>query len=427
MKVLLSLILGLCCCLCKAWAQDYEVLNQIDELTRLSGIVMVVGSGQVLHQQSFGYADHQSRQPIDEHTPFPLASLTKPFTALAIEMLHKQGRLELDDRVATYLPAFSNKSDLTIRHLIEHRSGLPRDLTDTPAVSPYLPIDPSTLVALIAEAPTTGNPGTAYHYGNANYQVLARIVEAASGRPYHAFLEDSVLQVASMPSTFALDDHTPSDLAKGYARQRLLKPYDYSHAFGSGNLASTAVDLHSFAKALRQGVFGPPSEMPGWMHGTLQTHAYLEHTGHLGSGYATCFRFFKDDDLAVIVLLNTRYPDVLGLADAVSAVALDLDIMQTPASVSGAPIDSLDESVFRSSGGVCLTLQLRNGILIVRAQGGSPIYLQEIESGLYHDSEHPMYTHHLVVDEGGRVVAYEVRSWLRVQRFERVPKAYCKQ
>ncbi|MFA6774152.1 MAG: serine hydrolase domain-containing protein, partial [Sphaerochaeta sp.] len=172
MKVLLFMLLGLAVA-GGAWSQPYEALEHIDRLVDLSGIVMVVDTGEVVYQKSFGFADHQSKKAIDEHTLFPLASLTKPFTAMAIGILQEQGRLNLDDPIAEYLVQFASNPTLTIRHLVEHRSGLIRDLTDQRVISPYELIELEDLVDAIAKAPMRSKAGSTYQYSNANYQVLA--------------------------------------------------------------------------------------------------------------------------------------------------------------------------------------------------------------------------------------------------------------
>lgn len=419
MKVLLFMLLGLAVA-GGAWAQPYEVLERVDRLVDLSGIVMVADTGEVVYQKSFGFADHQSKKAIDEHTLFPLASLTKPFTAMAIGLLQEQGRLDFDDPIAEYLVQFASNPTLTIRHLVEHRSGLIRDLTDQRVISPYELIELEDLVDAIAKAPMRSKAGSTYQYSNANYQVLARLVEAVADQSYESYLKEYILQPAGMTATCVLEDFGPPELAKGHAHGNLLAGYHFSHAYGSGNLASTVSDLYAFEKARKAGVFGVPSKLLGWMHGSLQGRAYREHTGHLGSGYATCLRFFEDEDLVVIVLLNTRFPDVLELVDALSAEALGLSINHTDGREWDPVGSSLDRTAFRSSEGNSLALQMKNGILMVQPAQGSPIYLKRVGEGVYCDPEHPLFTHHLFADESGSLSAYEIRGLVRSTRYERV-------
>lgn len=420
MKVLLLILVSLAAA-SGAWAQEYEVLEQIDRLVNLSGIVMVADRGEVVYQQSFGFADHQSKQVIDEHTLFPLASLTKPFTAMAIGLLQEQGRLIIDDPVAMYLPEFASNPKLTIRNLIEHRSGLIRDITDEHKIFPYEQIPLEALIAGISRAPTKNAPGFAYQYSNANYQVLARLVEVVAHQSYESYLREYILKPAEMDSTTVLYGFSPPMLAKGYSQGRLLDGYHFSYAYGSGNLASTAADLHAFAKVLRTGVFGSPSNVLGWVHGSLQDRAYSEHTGHLGSGYATCLRFFEDDDLVVIVLLNMQFPDILEIVDVLSAAALELTARFQDVRPWLPTVPMLTPTTFYSAEGQPLMLQMRNRILIVKTQDGGTVYLQNAGDGLYRDPEHPLYSHHLIADDTNTLCAYELRGLVRSKRYDRVP------
>lgn len=403
-----------------AWADETEVLKKISSMTDLSGIVMIGDGRSVHYQQSFGFADHAKGQPIDEHTLFPLASLTKPFTALAVSQLADHGKLSFDDPVSCYLSEFAPHPTLTIRNLLEHRSGLVRDLTDTHQISPYEPISTEALIDRIADALLQSEPGRTYSYSNANYQVLAALVEVVSQQSYEAYLMDHIFNPSGMTSTHVLHGFAPAELAKGHAGSRLLASYHFSHAYGSGNLASTAADLHRFVASLACGLFGPPSALLGWMHGSLLGHRYIEHTGHLGSGYATCLRYFWEDDLAVIVLLNTLYPDILEVVDALGASALQMEPREQNVRVWKPAKPMFEPVAFQSDDGQTLVLQIRNNILTVIPQTGRTVYLQQAGEGGYHDPEHPLFTHHLIADENNTLIAYEVRGLVRTKRYFRV-------
>lgn len=418
MKVLL---LCLVCLLCinGAWADETEVLKKISSMTDLSGIVMIGDGRSVHYQQGFGFADRKTRQPINEHTLFPLASLTKPFTALAVSQLADQGRLSIDDPVATYLSEFAPHPTLTIRNLLEHRSGLVRDLIDTHRISPYEPISSEDLIGRIADAGLQSEPGSTYSYSNANYQVLAALVEVVSQQSYEAYLMDHIFNPSSMASTQVLHGFAPVELAKGHAGSRLLASYHFSHAYGSGNLASTAGDLHRFVGFLGSGLFGPASSLLGWMHGSLEGRRYIEHTGHLGSGYATCLRYFWEDGIAVIVLLNTLYPDILEVVDALGASALQMELKKQDVRVWKPSKPMLEPVAFHSDDGQTLVIQIRNNILTVIPRTGRTVYLQQAGEGEYHDPEHPLFTHHLIADETNTLIAYEVRGLVRTKRYFR--------
>jgi CubicO group peptidase (beta-lactamase class C family) len=113
-----------------------------------------------------------------------LLSVTKQFTAAAILMLIEEGKLSLDDRISKYL---SNTppvwSDVTIRHLLTHTSGI-RDYTDVPGWFETIRMDrsPEDLIEPTKKFPLQFRPGDTFRYCNAGYYLLAMILEKVSGR-----------------------------------------------------------------------------------------------------------------------------------------------------------------------------------------------------------------------------------------------------
>jgi CubicO group peptidase (beta-lactamase class C family) len=127
-----------------------------------------------------------SKKSIDEHTLFPLASLTKPFTAMAIGILQEQGRLNLDDPIADIWCKFASNPTLTIRHLIEHRSGLIRDLTDQRVISP---MNSRTRRLGRCHCKGTDEKQSRQHLSvqQCKLSVLARLVEAVADQSYESY------------------------------------------------------------------------------------------------------------------------------------------------------------------------------------------------------------------------------------------------
>src|SRR4051794_24044916 len=93
---------------------------------RPGGAVRIFRKGEVLHRKCYGFANLATRAEIHPQSPFRLASLTKPFVAMAIMILEERGLLRYDDRISGYLPGFSidRRSEITLRHLLTHTSGV---------------------------------------------------------------------------------------------------------------------------------------------------------------------------------------------------------------------------------------------------------------------------------------------------------------
>jgi CubicO group peptidase (beta-lactamase class C family) len=110
-------------------AQDREValaryFSSLAQTHRLNGNVLIAEEGHVLYEKSFGYADVGNKRPNTSTSVFPIASITKTFTATAILQLEERGKLNTNDFVKRYLPEFPYPT-VTIRHLLSHTSGGP--------------------------------------------------------------------------------------------------------------------------------------------------------------------------------------------------------------------------------------------------------------------------------------------------------------
>jgi CubicO group peptidase (beta-lactamase class C family) len=170
---------------------------------RVPGLALAITRGeQVLLTKGYGVA--QDGQSVTPHTQFLLASVSKSFTALAVMQLVEAGRLNLDAMVQTYLPEFMladprAAARLTIRHLLYQLSGL----ADAGFAEGWLP-QPVTIAGRVASlhaAHPVSTPGTAFHYFNPNYDVLARVVEVVTGQAFSDYVHTHIFAPLQMAHT----------------------------------------------------------------------------------------------------------------------------------------------------------------------------------------------------------------------------------
>ncbi|MGV9775069.1 serine hydrolase domain-containing protein [Streptosporangium sp. NPDC003464] len=179
----------------------------------------VVGPDGPIHQQSWGVDGRGD--PVTASTPFLWGSIAKPVAATAALTLVESGRIALNDPVTTYLPQFRlggsrHASAVTIRHLLDHTSGIPSSATAK--VTDCLDAactGAAERLRLLNEVAPLGPPGTAYAYTSANYLVLTAVIEAATGRRYADYLREAVLTPAGMDGTIT---------GAGQGRERGLAP-----------------------------------------------------------------------------------------------------------------------------------------------------------------------------------------------------------
>lgn len=280
----------------------------------LNGGVMLVAHGAPPLQRVYGLASFSSRAPLVTSSVFQAASLAKPFTAIAILQLRDGGHLRLDQPVHDLLAWFSFPS-VTVRHLLTHTSGLP----DLELYEPIVAGDPEHIVTLAdLEAAFRSWPdtlvrevGAAFRYSNVNYQLLAMIIERASGQPFATYMRDRVFRPAGMTSTYVLGgsamgptrapitnhvratlfETEPRDVAGvSYLDVRRMRRFRYETVnlgatLGDQNLFTTLDDLRRFDAALTKGsLLSARSLAEAWRPGTLSSGETIRDT-HLNPAY----------------------------------------------------------------------------------------------------------------------------------------------
>jgi CubicO group peptidase (beta-lactamase class C family) len=184
----------------------------------------LVIDGEVVHARAFGLRDVAAGAPAEVQTEFRIASMTKSFTALAVLKLRDEGKLKLDDPVATYVPELrrwqqptGDAGPVTLRQLLAHTGGLPED---NPQGDRQLALTPAQFSAWLQSAPPLASvPGSAFEYSNLGYMILGRVVTRVSGRPYQVYIRDDILRPLGMLEThWGPAQVAPERLALGYRR-----------------------------------------------------------------------------------------------------------------------------------------------------------------------------------------------------------------
>jgi CubicO group peptidase (beta-lactamase class C family) len=231
----------------------------------IPGVSLAIVEGdEIVHMRGYGRAGPNGRAP-SPTTPFPIASVSKSFVALAVMQLAEAGKLVLDDPVQYYLSWFrvadpQASARITVRHLLNQTSGLPTwtgelitaDFDDSPGAAERQARTLSTLV--LARA-----PGSAFEYSNSNYQLLGLIIEAASGKPYADYIRDHILAPLDMSRTTTSPAVAKQNgLAAGH-RYWFMTPVPTSAtalapgATAGGGLYSTAEDMAHYMIAMLNG------------------------------------------------------------------------------------------------------------------------------------------------------------------------------
>lgn len=253
-----------------------KTLDSLVAAGQFSGAVFLAKGDVPVFEQAYGLADREARIPNTIETAFNLGSINKLFTTIAVRQLAAAGKLDLDSSLARAWPDYPNQDvarRVTIRQLLQHRSGLGGNIFGAPAggkrsdvrrLADYLP--------LFVNEPLQFEPGSRNQYSNAGYVVLGLLIERLSGESYYDYVRRHIYEPAGMTRTahWAVDS-LPANTALGYTRGDQDAPASAPLTRNSGLLPgrgssagggySTAPDLLRFIAALRAGKIpaGPPA------------------------------------------------------------------------------------------------------------------------------------------------------------------------
>jgi len=313
-------------------------------------VVLVIHNGRVVFERGYGVTDLRTRTKISPQTNFRLASLTKQFTAMSIMLLVHDGKLSYDDHLTGIFPDFPQYGRaITIRHLLNHTSGL-QDYEDLmPQTDPKLLVeqtqihDSGVFELLKQQKATKFAPGSKWAYSNSGYVLLGLVVEKVSGQPFHDFLHDRVFEPLKMTNTLAYvrGRNEIPNRAFGHSLQSgTWKETDQSPTsatLGDGGVYSSIEDLAKWDQTLRQHTLLNEKEMQpaltpvqvlegatepdgapaaygfGWFLNPYHGHFRMWHYGET-VGFRTTIQRFVKDDLTVIVLSNSSNLDASALA-----------------------------------------------------------------------------------------------------------------
>ncbi len=301
------------------------------QMKDFSGAALIAQNGKILVRKGYGPANLEYGIPNGPQTRFHIASMSKTFTAAAIVMLEKQGRLKFDDPLSKFLPDFPSGDKIKVSNLLTHTSGVP----DFYALPEYddLKTKPLTLndwIALVKSKPLDFEPGKQSNYSNTGYALLSIIIEKASGKSYEDFLRERIFVPLKMENTGTWDDtRIIVNRSSGYepwtGAQGLVNPpyYEKSVLIGSGSLYSTVDDLYLWYKAIHSGnLFPMDMTRPyGWGIRKRFNRDLIEQGGN-DPGFVSSISAYLKDDLCVIVLGNVRTGAIVKIKDDLGAIVL---------------------------------------------------------------------------------------------------------
>lgn len=308
-----------------------DAMQELIAKNEIAGAVtLVVTKDKCVHLESTGLADVAAGRPMTPEALFWIASMTKPITGTAILMLQDEGKLNVADQVAKYLPEFGNlktpsgkPANLTISQMLTHTSGLGE--AGGPAAQQARTL--ADLVPIWLAAPMQYEPGAKWSYTQSGINAAARIVEVVSGMTFDAFLQKRLFDPLGMTNTtFYPTDTQRARLATAYAKSQntgALQAVPPRPEFGprdrppqgNGGLYSTAPDYARFCQMLLNGgtlegrrylsaaamKFLTTPQTGNLPTGFFQNETYGNHGPNYGWGITTCILRTPHEGVAAVL------------------------------------------------------------------------------------------------------------------------------
>ncbi len=313
-----------------------NVEESMDPETSPGIVFQAIWKDEVIYSHHYGLADIENGTQLIPSTAIRLASLSKAFTAMAIMILAEEKKLSVDSPVHTIIPELRRFKNVTIRHLLNHTSGIPdyykSEIVLDDNYDKKRKLHNQDLIALYQ---TWGElefiPGSRFQYSNPGYEVLALVIERVSEKKYGDFLNCRIFEPLGMinsevrenPDVFVQHSALGYRKSNGREEQWIINDEHWANGIlGAGGVYASLDDLRKWTEAIRNRSLisnemsmqaFTPVELSdgsisnygfGWELSEIKGHRAIHHSGSW-VGFRTAIAVFPENDLEIIVLSNS--------------------------------------------------------------------------------------------------------------------------
>jgi CubicO group peptidase (beta-lactamase class C family) len=270
---------------------------------QFNGNILFAENGNIITQKSYGYSNLRKKEPLTKEHSFQLASVSKPFTSIAILQLIENNKINLKDTIQEFFPEFPYQG-ITIHQLLSHRSGMSQythfcDAPDSIWPDKSITINNQDVINIISRIVPLINykPDYKYYYCNTNYLILASIVEQVSGLNFKQYVKKYIFEPSGMFNSAIYDRTNFEDLVlpvQGYENKTPWEDVYLNGVVGDKGVYSTTEDLLKFDRALEKNILISDS-----LKKLAFTKMNLERKGNKNYGYG--FRLKEHEKYGKIV------------------------------------------------------------------------------------------------------------------------------
>jgi D-alanyl-D-alanine carboxypeptidase len=314
-----GLSLNIACAQERDFSRLDQYLDSLEAHDKFMGTVRISSEDGVEFERGVGFANVETRSKATPDTRYRIGSITKMFTTVLVMKAIEEGKLNMDQKLADFYPQIPNSAQITISHLLQHRSGI-HNFTNDPIYQTYYtqPASEEKLVGVITAGGSDFAPDSKGAYSNSNFVLLTFILEKVYGQAYPVLLEEQITGPLQLQNTYVFSSIDPSrkesysyKYGNGWSKEAET---DASVPLGAGALSSTAEDLDTFVRALYSGKLISEQSLRKMMEikegigRGLFSFPYYEKKsyGHTGGidGFTSILAYFPPEKLTVALLSN---------------------------------------------------------------------------------------------------------------------------
>ena len=293
--------------------------NAIEQNNKFMGSVAVSKNGEIIFTKSTGFADVENNVKATEKTKYRIGSISKSFTAVLTLKAVEEKKIDLNQTIDKWFPSITNAKEITVKHLLSHRSGI-HNFTDD---KDYLtwntqPKTETKLIEIIQKGGSDFKPDSKAEYSNSNFVLLSYILEKIFAKSYSDLLQEFIVKPIGLTNTYVFGKINPNNNeCKSYSFSgtwKLETETDFTIPLGAGAITSTPSDLTKFADALFGGKLLKTESLEimktvedGYGIGLFQIPFYKNigygHTGGI-DGFSSVYSHFADDKISYALISN---------------------------------------------------------------------------------------------------------------------------
>ena len=293
--------------------------NALEKNNKFMGSVAVSKNGEIIYTKSIGFADIENNLKATENSKYRIGSITKSFTTVLVLKAIEQKKLDLNQSTDKWFPTIKNAKQITVKHLLSHRSGIHNFTNDKDYLAYNTqPKTEKEMVEIIAKGGSDFQPDSKAEYSNSNFVLLSYILEKTFNKSYSELLQEYIVKPIDLTNTYVFKKiNTSNNECKSYKFVSSWKEEtetNYTIPLGAGAITSTPSDLTKFADALFDGKLLKSESLEimktvkdGYGIGLIQIPFYNSISyGHTGGidGFSSVYSHFSEDKISYALISN---------------------------------------------------------------------------------------------------------------------------